>query len=88
VKEFIDSNHNEQLIDSTGFKTIWRHLHAQLPHEESANWWRYLQIVFPLPENFGKLEFCTHTRVLLSHLSCLIVVVCCAGSYLLLTPCR
>jgi len=22
VKEFIDSNHNEQLIDSTGFKTI------------------------------------------------------------------
>ena len=27
-KRYIDSNHNEQLIDSDGFKSIWRHLHA------------------------------------------------------------
>ena len=27
-KRCIDSNHNEQLIDSDGFKSIWRHLHA------------------------------------------------------------
>ena len=28
VKRCIDSNRNEQLIDSDGFKSIWRHLHA------------------------------------------------------------
>ena len=27
-KRCIDSNRNEQIIDSDGFKSIWRHLHA------------------------------------------------------------
>ena len=31
----IDSNHNEDLIDSDGFKSIWRHLHAFLLNSNS-----------------------------------------------------
>ena len=29
-KRCIDINHNEHLIDSTGFKSIWRYLHVHL----------------------------------------------------------
>ncbi len=68
-KRSIDSNHNEQLIDSDGFKSIWSHLHA-------------------FSHGTSKLHSFLVLRSHWNFVWRLIVVVCCAGSYLLHRPCR
>jgi hypothetical protein len=48
---FIDSNRNKQLIDSVGFKSIWRHLRVQLSRAQ--------QVSFSLlPRVALTLQFC------------------------------
>ena len=68
-KRCIDSNHNEQIIDSDGLKSIWRHLHSF--SRATSNLLSFLVLR-------SHWNFVWH----------LIVVVCCAGSYLLYRTCR
>jgi hypothetical protein len=71
-KRCIDSNCNEQIIDSDDFKSIWSHLHSL----SSVTSKLLSFLVLRSQVNF------------LNFVRRLIVVVCCAGSYLLRRPCR